>query len=430
MEEPGGTATASPVAEGASPRHGPRIVLEGPLLWTILAAVLIVALGPWMYMIWAATRGAAPAVSSSPTESRNLLSSEDAGPWGRLEAYDIVVAAPLEFVHSVSDLQRPLHWRLRNTSREQFGQMLQQLGLSKPLQQQLLAAAQPDAEGTGLVLSPSDEFIWSLKPDERGKLYLALALDPENQVQANAFRFNGDVEDWFAGSGVSNETLGLIKKLAYRYKNSVFLADTHVLLPRLSKQEQVRVLKSASRQRTYSLRLRVTAEDNIAELADYWGHGRRSKDVRPLLESLARVPGGGTIDVAHLLPPFARMRLYTYPRPSADGTSLKYNSYWTAFNFYAATPDDRFTNLEDALRELKENYYPIYRNPSLGDLVVFSDDADPMFHVAVYVADDFLFTKNGTSFYLPWMYMRLDQMEEFYARPLPIRVSYYRHKDL
>jgi hypothetical protein len=62
--------------------------------------------------------------------------------------------------------------------------------------------------------------------------------------------------------------------------------------------------------------------------------------------------------------------------------------------------------------------------------VVFSDQADPMFHVAVYIADDILFTKNGTTFSLPWRYMRMEQMTEFYARPLPVQVSYFRHKSL
>jgi hypothetical protein len=204
----------------------------------------------------------------------------------------------------------------------------------------------------------------------------------------------------------------------------------HVLLTKLSKDQQMRVLKAVSGQRTLSLTLHVDKDDNIAELTEYWGRGRRSKDVRPLLESLAKIKGGGAIDIAHLLPGFARSRLYTYPTPSTSEGSRLQNCHWTAFNFFSQMPDDRFTNLEDSLEELRENYYPIYRNPALGDLVVFSDAADPMFHVAVYIADDIVFTKNGTTFSLPWMYMRLDQMEEFYARPLTVKVSYYRHKSL
>jgi hypothetical protein len=62
--------------------------------------------------------------------------------------------------------------------------------------------------------------------------------------------------------------------------------------------------------------------------------------------------------------------------------------------------------------------------------VVFSDQADPMFHVAVYVANDILFTKNGNSYSLPWMYMGMEELKDFYARPLPVKISYFRHNSL
>jgi hypothetical protein len=179
------------------------------------------------------------------------------------------------------------------------------------------------------------------------------------------------------------------------------------------------------------VRLRVTADDNLSELVEYWGKGRRSKDVRPILESLAKVPGGGTIDVAHLLPAFARTRLYTYATPTlTESDGRLQNCHWTALNFFSHEPDDRFTDVDFSIEEIRKNYHPVYNNPQLGDLVVFGDQADPMFHVAVHVADDILFTKNGNSFSLPWMYMRLEQLKDFYARPLPVEVKYFRHKDL
>lgn len=424
----------APAETSEASEYTQRIVLEGPILWVIVAMALLMAAGPWIYIAWATQRSYDPATGR--TSSTLLLPTgtsepdEDVGPWGRLQTFDIVIAPPLEFVQSVSDARSSVDWRLQNTSREQFAEMLAQLGLDQPTRLELLELARPDEAGSGLVISPSHDFLWKLAPEARAKLYHALALDTANQVQSQAFRFAGSIEDWFAGSGVSEETLDLVKKLAYPYSKSVFLADLHVLLPRLSKQEQVRVLKAVSGQRTLSMQLKVNEDDNLAELAEYWGRGRRSKDVRPLLESLAKVKGGGTIDVAHLLPSFARMRIYTYPRPATQDEGYLQNCHWTAFNFFSATPDDRFTRLEDALAELKANYYPIYRNPALGDLVVFSDQADPMFHVAVYVADDVLFTKNGNTFSLPWMYMRMEQMKDFYARPLPVQVSYFRHKTL
>ena len=75
------------------------------------------------------------------------------------------------------------------------------------------------------------------------------------------------------------------------------------------------------------VQLRVKPQTDVEALATYWGQGRRSKDVRPLLQSLVRVPGGATIDIVHLLPPLPRALLYTYPLPSekaADGTPRQF----------------------------------------------------------------------------------------------------------
>ena len=70
------------------------------------------------------------------------------------------------------------------------------------------------------------------------------------------------------------------------------------------------------------------------------------------------------------------------------------------------------------------------RELALGDLAIFLDQQGNCFHSAVYVADDVLFTKNGTSFSHPWMYMRMDEMKEFYPRPGTITVRFYRPNDL
>ncbi len=44
-------------------------------------------------------------------------------------------------------------------------------------------------------------------------------------------------------------------------------------------------------------------------------------------------------------------------------------------------------------------------------------------HVAAYVADDLMFTKNGEDFRQPWMLMHMADMMETYAVKIPIAVS-------
>jgi hypothetical protein len=414
-------------------RGGPRLVLEGPSLILALLSLVVLAAAPWIYLSWSA--GPAASTNARPNDplgdESETCRNPQRGPWGCIETTDIVISPPLEFVSLMADLKPQPEWHFRNSTPQQLRDFLAQLPFDPAQREAVAAASTPDREGSGLVAHPSEELIWSLSPQARGALYHALALDTNNLAQSAALRFAGTLDQWLAGSGVSDETLKLTEKLLYRQNKSIFLADAPQLMARLPEPEQTRLLKALSGQRTLVVRLRVTADDDLSELVEYWGHGRRSKDVRPVLESLAKVPGGGIIDVSHLLPAFARTRLYTYATPTLtqSGGALQ-NCHWTALNFFAREPDDRFTDVDFSLEEIRQNYHPVYNNPRLGDLVVFGDKADPMFHVAVYVADDILFTKNGNSFSLPWMYMRLEQLKDFYARPFPVEVKYFRQKDL
>jgi hypothetical protein len=59
----------------------------------------------------------------------------------------------------------------------------------------------------------------------------------------------------------------------------------------------------------------------------------------------------------------------------------------------------------------------------LGDLVVFAAGGE-IFHTAVYLADDVVFTKNGPRASRPWMLLPLEAMKAFYPRTRPIRVAF------
>ena len=61
------------------------------------------------------------------------------------------------------------------------------------------------------------------------------------------------------------------------------------------------------------MKLRITPDSDIPALTAYWKGSWRAKDIVPLLQSLTEVPGGATIDVAQLLPPFAGNTLIPIP---------------------------------------------------------------------------------------------------------------------
>src|SRR5690606_34622559 len=92
------------------------------------------------------------------------------------------------------------------------------------------------------------------------------------------------------------------------------------------------------------------------------------------------------------------------------------NCLWSSLNFFEEVPDDRFLDPEYALAALRTNYYVVEHGYQLGDVVALVDDEGDLFHVAVYLADGLLFTKNGTSPVAPWTIMSIDHLKDFYKR--------------
>jgi hypothetical protein len=349
--------------------------------------------------------------------------------WGRLIKHDIMISPPLEFVDAMTADRASTDWHFPGTDVAAVDQQLAHLNLSESSRSRVMALARPDTNSPGFVVVPPQDLLWELPTEDRGRLYHWLGLFPTNRPQMNAFRFSGTLEQWFASTQISQATFELVRKLLYRQGQTIFLADIEALLARIDRREHAPLLKALAGERTVTLTLHVGPDDEIDRLVEYWGRGRRAKDVRPLLESLARRPGGGEIDVAHLLPAFARERLYTYPIPFVSEDLGRRDCHWSAMNFFSETPDDRFGDQRTVFEERKTNYHPISDELMLGDLLVYADQSE-YYHSAIYIADDIVFTKNGPLASRPWTFMRLDQMKEFYPRASAIEIFAFRRNDL
>src|SRR5262249_33268144 len=180
----------------------------------------------------------------------------------------------------------------------------------------------------------------------------------------------------------------------------------------------------------YLLRLRITPDSDVDGLVKYWGKGGRERFVAPLISSLARVPGGAELNISYLLPPFARLRLYTYPEAWDDPTAAEQDCIFTALNFFKATPDTNF--LQQACRErvLNSEYAVIGDEPALGDLVVLVGADNHVVHASVYIAEGFVFTKNGANRAQPWVLMKMpDVLAVYNTQETSRHVVFLRHKE-
>ena len=233
------------------------------------------------------------------------------------------------------------------------------------------------------------------------------------------------------GQPDSPEARRIVEPLIYRDGAFLHFADIELVRSQIKDPDQLRrVAKTLLRQATVLVRLSVRDPSEVPGLAEYWGRGGRRTDLRPLLESVAGAGPDHSIDIVHLLPAFARNHLYRYPQLTAAdlNQSLLANCLWTALNFFTVVPENRFLELPVALETLKRDYFIVQSGFQLGDVIAFLDEEGDLFHVAVYLADDLVFSKNGTSPVSPWIIMPLDRVKGYYRlRSSNPRLIYHRH---
>ena len=103
------------------------------------------------------------------------------------------------------------------------------------------------------------------------------------------------------------------------------------------------------------------------------------------------------MDVIELLPPIPSVQLYTDPLPQNPlaGPALRHDCYWTTINFLRDPPDDHYANSYYFLEKLKKDFFPIVTDSRYSDVVLFAKPDGVTIHSAVYLADNFVYSKNG-----------------------------------
>jgi hypothetical protein len=142
------------------------------------------------------------------------------------------------------------------------------------------------------------------------------------------------------------------------------------------------------------------------------------------LEALKKLPDGGTVSLVHLLPPFARSRLYTFPLPKQPGDPIM-DCNWSTFNFDSAQPDNRYNDPDYMSEYLIKNFYQIDSPGIFGDLAFFADARNTFRHSAVYIAGDLYFNKYGYDNREPWIIAHLADIQAMYPNLKPV---FYRQK--
>ena len=371
--------------------------------------------------------------SSAPaTPATNPNSPCHPGPWGDLSYIPIDIETPEEYLSVRAFEATDPRWFFGGHSREKLTELLDKAGLSASQKTQLLQAKWEVATN-GIYLTAPDETVISLSPPSRQKIYTALAQFPENSSQQDVFFFPSEnLQDFFAKSGASDKTIALVKQLCYAHGKLLFFADLPLVLKTLKTyEEKLRLAKAISRRHTMLLKLRVGPGSDVNALLNYWAKAGQEKDLRPMLEALAKLPSPTHISLMNLLPPMPAARLYSFPFPSLEPLEHD-NCHWTSFNFFKDPPDNRFGDAKFIRQKLDVDFYPVFSDPRYGDLVFLAKASGDIIHSSVFIADNIVYTKNGGHFLSPWMLMTIPDMVDAFSAMLPadesLKVMYYRNK--
>lgn len=398
----------------------------------VLLVLALLLLLPWGVVAILATRGAGlgkpdpgvtpgtakvPAQADGPATPGTAAATRSNARWGTLQTARILLEPPEEFILAeyTNPVARP--WVFQNYDRARLHALWQRAGLTPDVVAALDAVTTEDPARTTLVVRPPDAVVLDLTPEARSVVYAALAEFSDNVMHQNPYRLRTSLADsWLENAELPDPVVALTRRLLYPRGVATCLSDDHLVLAATpDPATRVRLVKALARKSGLVVTLRVAPQDDIEQLVAYWGRGGRSKDLRPLLNSLARRPGGGEIDVVHLIPRFARRLVYTYPLPSYNPADAAHDCHWTSFNFFNDEPDERFADIQEVGRELDSRYYPVPGEARFGDLILFVKPGGVVVHSCVYIADDIVFTKNGPAFSVPWMLTSLEDVRVFYG---------------
>jgi hypothetical protein len=367
----------------------------------------------------------------TPIQARTVDTTKK--PWGILEPIEIPLANSEGILPDQEQRLQDPKWLFEQYTEERLTRFLRSLPLSTLERRMLLDKEGWRIASNGVAIYPPEQVLWSLDKKPRQTIYAELARSPANYPQCFPFRFTFDgFESKLAQSGLAHREIARLKRLTYTNAGYLCFTDLELVRRSFKTADFKKLIETLYVIPTYFLRVRVTAEHDLDAVINYWGKGGREKRIAPIIKSIAKLPGGGSVNISYLMPTFARLHLYTYPESWNDPTIGRQDCFFTAMNFFNDVPDTNFFSETYSRNALDSEYEVINEPPQFGDMVTLFDSSGQAIHTCVYLADDFVFTKNGVNLSQPWVVMRLPDMLLIYYRPGQTtgRLAFLRRKHL
>ncbi len=366
----------------------------------------------------------------NPASLKSIIEKPDSTTnWQKWEYTTIKLERP-DDTFPPTDIKPPdILWLFEQKTPRDVEQLIKSCNLDPILEKSLLDKTRWKTEPAGTIISPTPEAVRDLPLEARQKIYSILKKNPANFFHFNPFRLPvKELDEWLANSRLSPENQRIFHQVSWKEGN-VFLFYDYQLFEHIVKnpQEKKDVAKALSQIPALLMNLKITPHTDIDAVVKYFKKGGSGPEMRSFLESLKKLPNGRSISVSFLLPTFARLRLYTYPK--FEQGKRPYDCFYSAMNFFNNTPDDRFLDGDYIQQVLHSQYYNVGTNYTYGDLIMLIEDDNKAIHMCVYIADNVVFTKNGAQDLQPWVLIKLPDMLKIYQTDKPLKIVAYRKRD-
>jgi len=359
------------------------------------------------------------------------------GPWGDLMVWDLRLEVPEEFITREELSPRPTQWNFGKMSLDQARNVLAIQGCSPAQADSLLQNGPMPSPSGEFIIQPPESAVLRLKSEPRNDLYAFLAQQSGNRYyQEPVYLPPTQMEKLLRENKFSHpeELRLLLQKLVYPRNGYQYFSDPEIILRHLANdRERVDFLRGIFAVDAVRAGLRVQTSQDCEKPLAYWTHsmpGVTASDLKPLLESFYKLKDPGPLSILYVLPPMARLRLYTTPRPEEVKGVKPPDCHWTAQNFFRREPDPRMSDNQYASDYIKNNFTQISQPSQPGDLLLLLNPQGQVLHSATYLAGNIYFTKNGLNVVQPWVLMREKDLLPLFSKHEPAHPAYFRKRDL
>lgn len=373
--------------------------------------------------------------SRAETSESQTVSQAASGPWGTIEYFYIYLEAPEALMERFPLPSVISRWAVPKEPLPDVGAKLRDCGLSEAETLQLLTAPSTLTEGDWIYLFPPTTLLVEMGADVRTRIYQMLDDYSPNSFHQNPIFFpGGSIDEWADGSSMKPDHVSLIKSLTYERDGILAFSDVPALLQMANGEREARaVYRQLTRTRTFMARLVISEDTDISKTLEYWttGLNLRRKEMEPILQSVKATQGAAHLDLVHFLPALARKLVFTYPDSEMTTQGLMPDCHWTTLNFFNYSTQNFYLTQSAATSAVLENFEKVGEPYRFGDVLMFLNEKGEAVHSCNYIAADIVFTKNGRTPAMPWIFMELSDQKRIYrVGPGGNKIVGFRHKQV